>query len=268
MQLKPKKLFLEKFVYEIIIKRALEIQQVIHVEKEDKRIKKEIEVQKLRSKYIDARPKEVMHVEMQKKQELIPSMMVPPKKKPIVQTPKKEPIKQIPEQIQKPAQRPIPTPIRPISTKQAETSPKPRFGLFRRKLIIQEPKEIDFGKIRVFIRDPTITQIECQGEDKNILIKKAGSITNTNLKLSKQEIDKIIKDFSEKARIPLIEGMLKARVKNLTITAVVSSLTTSKFIISKTFFPPLRMPSNLKNPNIPEQMPPLTPRPIPISGRR
>jgi type IV secretory pathway ATPase VirB11/archaellum biosynthesis ATPase len=98
-----------------------------------------------------------------------------------------------------------------------------------------QPGEIDFGKILFLIKDQLITSIECPGVNKNVIIKKAGNIIKTQIVLEKEEIMAIIKTFSDKAKIPLVEGMLIARIDNLEISAVVptSASTSPSFIIKK-----------------------------------
>jgi len=93
--------------------------------------------------------------------------------------------------------------------------------------------EIDFGKITPFIRDSIVSSIECRRADEKIMIKKLGQVISTEVQLNENEINSLIKAFSEKTRIPLVEGILKARVNNLEIFAVISKFSTSKFIITK-----------------------------------
>jgi len=103
-----------------------------------------------------------------------------------------------------------------------------------------QPGEINFGKIIVLIRDPLITYIECPSENQNITIKKAGQTLKTQITLTKEEIKSIIVDFSEKTRIPLVEGMLNARYKDLEISAIVSEVISPSFIIRKDIIPSMQ----------------------------
>ncbi len=100
-----------------------------------------------------------------------------------------------------------------------------------------QPGEINFGRILPLIRDPNVSYIECQGEGKNIIIRRSGNTISTQIILSKDEIRKIIESFSDKARIPLMEGMLNARVDNLEMSAVVSEIISPSFIIKKLNMP-------------------------------
>jgi len=93
--------------------------------------------------------------------------------------------------------------------------------------------EIDLGKLNGFLTDKAVTLIECPGPNKFIFVKKAGQVNLTKTALSQEEIEAIIENFSEKSRIPVIGGVFKASVGNLTITAVVSEFVGSKFIIYK-----------------------------------
>lgn len=101
---------------------------------------------------------------------------------------------------------------------------------------ISAPKteeKFDLGKLNMFLADKEITVIECPGPDKFILAKKAGRVSLTKVKLSQKEIDEILKNFSEKARIPIITGIFRTTIGNLTISAVVSDFVGSRFILYK-----------------------------------
>jgi hypothetical protein len=104
------------------------------------------------------------------------------------------------------------------------------------------PGEVNFGKITFLVKDPLVTYIEAPGINKNVLIKRAGITTKTQITLSKEEMLAIIKSFSETARIPLIEGMLNARLSNLEMSAVVSETTNSSFILKKNPIPEMNKP--------------------------
>ena len=95
------------------------------------------------------------------------------------------------------------------------------------------PVNFDLGKINFLIRDPRVTLIECPGPGKLVTAKTLGQTSITKLSLTEEEILSIIKKFSEKARIPILPGLFKAAVGNLVITAVVSDLAGSRFVITK-----------------------------------
>ena len=60
--------------------------------------------------------------------------------------------------------------------------------------------KIDLGKLNSFIKDPIIKDIECNGPDTNIIVKGVTETKKTNIILTGQEIDDIIKKFSEAAK--------------------------------------------------------------------
>jgi hypothetical protein len=95
------------------------------------------------------------------------------------------------------------------------------------------PGEINLGKISQLIQDPAVTMIECPSPDKFVTVKKMNEINITSIKLSEKEIADIIKEFSDRTRIPIIQGTFKAAFKNLIITAVISEFVGSRFIITK-----------------------------------
>jgi len=266
---KKNQLFLEKFKLEVVKAIIRKKQALITEQAEDKRIKKEIEVHKLRKKFSLDQPKPPLPPlkpsEKSPLPPLAPTKPLPPlsPKKPLppiasTPTPARTAIIQTPRK----PMPPVAQPIKPMATPPATPAPKRGFIqkiIPKKRKVVKPPETINYGKVAPYIRDPTITAVECQGPDKNVIIKKAGSVLTTNVKLSKEEINTIIKSFSAKARIPIIEGMLKARVKDVTISAVISDMTGARFIITKTLFPPLRTPTRLQNPNMPAKMPPLNP---------
>ncbi|MEK6859349.1 MAG: hypothetical protein AABX54_00905 [Nanoarchaeota archaeon] len=91
-----------------------------------------------------------------------------------------------------------------------------------------------YRKIEVFLNDPTIQSVECPGPGKNVLVKKYNQTNVTKVTLSQQEIMDIINEFSNEARIPVVGGILKAAVRNMMISSVISEFVGSRFIITKT----------------------------------
>lgn len=98
---------------------------------------------------------------------------------------------------------------------------------------IKEGRGIDLGKLNFLASDPRVAVIECQGSEKPVLVRIAGQTQTTKISLNKEEIKKIVEKFSEESKIPIIPGLFKAAVGNLIITAVISDLIGSRFIITK-----------------------------------
>ncbi|MBU3907040.1 MAG: hypothetical protein KKA64_02195 [Nanoarchaeota archaeon] len=96
--------------------------------------------------------------------------------------------------------------------------------------------QLDLGKLNSFVKDPTLTDIECEGAGKNILVKRMNNTRQTQVILSKEEIDNIIQRFSQEAKIPVETGIFKVAVGSLVMSAIISDIIGSKFIISKMFY--------------------------------
>lgn len=92
---------------------------------------------------------------------------------------------------------------------------------------------INLGKITPFLSDPAVMSVEAPGAGKNILINRSGAIQTSPMSLTKEEIDAIMKEVSDKTRIPLSTGVFKAAFQNLIITAVLSDYIGTRFLIQK-----------------------------------
>jgi len=114
----------------------------------------------------------------------------------------------------------IPQPKLPITIRNIQPSP--------------EEKQIDLGELNPLIRDPTITSIECDGPGKNIIVRRIrGEKRITNIILNQEHIKKIIEIFSVASKIPKTEGIFKAAVGKFIISAIVSDIVSSRFLITK-----------------------------------
>lgn len=130
------------------------------------------------------------------------------------------PIQAVPQ-----APRALPhAPILPIPVYRMQTAPLP---------VTQQLGIESLSKLNFLIADPSVFSIECPGPDKLIVVNKQGMVQATNIMLSKEEIDRIISEFSERTRIPIIQGTFKAVSGKLLITAVISEFVGTRFIIQK-----------------------------------
>lgn len=93
--------------------------------------------------------------------------------------------------------------------------------------------QIDLGKLNQLIQDQNIKTIECNGPDENITVKGNAGSKTTNIILSKSEMDEVLQRFSEASKIPIHEGIFKIVVGRLVLSAIVSEVVGSKFIIKK-----------------------------------
>ncbi len=88
-------------------------------------------------------------------------------------------------------------------------------------------------KLNSLIKDHYVNEIECVGVNSPLIVKKSGLTQNTQINLSIDEIYEIIAEFSQKTRIPVINGRIKAALNDLIITAVLSETLGPRFIIQK-----------------------------------
>ena len=114
----------------------------------------------------------------------------------------------------------------------ALTSAIPKIGI--EELKTGKPTgNINLGKLNQLLADPSISKIECQGENQPMLITRLGQTTLTKIILNGDEIKKILEEFSRETRIPVVKGVFRALFENLMISAVVSDFVKPKFIITK-----------------------------------
>ncbi|MDO8467856.1 MAG: hypothetical protein Q7S56_02830 [Nanoarchaeota archaeon] len=92
---------------------------------------------------------------------------------------------------------------------------------------------LDLSKLNSLIKNPEIKIIECNGPDKNLIVHTSDSEKEINIELSKEEIHDIINKFAEKAKMPISQGVFKARVGTLQLYSIISEAAETKFIIEK-----------------------------------
>jgi hypothetical protein len=108
------------------------------------------------------------------------------------------------------------------------------------------PGDIDLGKLNTFIQDPVVIAIECNGPNQGIIIGGTFGKKETSVVLTKEEIEEIIKKFSQQTKIPLQEGFFKVALNKLIISAIYSESMGSKFVLKK-MLPPAPRSSLLIN---------------------
>jgi len=102
---------------------------------------------------------------------------------------------------------------------------------------IKKPREIKINKgitkIAPILDNPEITEIECPGFEKYLIIEKANTKIPLHIILSKQEIKNIINYFSEKTNTQITKPVYKTTFNNMVLTAIISEFGGYKFIITK-----------------------------------
>ncbi|HLC77623.1 MAG TPA: hypothetical protein VJH92_00680 [Candidatus Nanoarchaeia archaeon] len=93
--------------------------------------------------------------------------------------------------------------------------------------------QIDLGRLNNIISNPETISVECNGAEEPLKIKNTRGVSTSNINLNKEEIMKIIQNFSEMSKIPAHEGIFKVAVGNFIISSVISDVVGSRFIIRK-----------------------------------
>lgn len=88
-------------------------------------------------------------------------------------------------------------------------------------------------KLSPILYDQSVQTIECPGAGKQIIVTRNGLMQVSNISLTSDEISSILKEISEKTRIPIISGFFKAAFEDIIITAILSEFIGTKFIIQK-----------------------------------
>lgn len=109
--------------------------------------------------------------------------------------------------------------------------------------------EIDLFKLNPLIKDRAVRIIEVNPEEKVIVVGTMGT-KPTDIILNKEDIDRVINKFSELSKIPTEEGIYRVVIGNLILSAIISEVVGSKFIIKKMITSPNipQMPSQQSSP--------------------
>lgn len=92
--------------------------------------------------------------------------------------------------------------------------------------------EIDLWKLNPVIKDPAVRVIEVNPDEK-VLVTGTMGTKATGIILNKEDINRVINEFSKTSKIPVEEGVYRVVVGNLILSAVISEVVGSKFILRK-----------------------------------
>src|SRR4030042_2260307 len=92
--------------------------------------------------------------------------------------------------------------------------------------------EINLFKLNPLVKDSAVKIIEVNPDEKVTVTGTMGT-KPTDIILSKEDIDGIINKFSEISRIPVTEGVYRVVAGNMILSAVISEVIGSKFVIKK-----------------------------------
>jgi hypothetical protein len=147
---------------------------------------------------------------------------------------KRPPLQRPNLQFQRPSVAPqmnVPVPSAPQIVKSQPQLPKPRAKTY--PSIVEQITVFGLPKIDEFLEDPSVQSIECPGPEKPIIVSRGGMIETTRSTLKSEEIDRIMREISDKTRIPLTTGVFRAAVQGYLITAVISEFVGTRFVIQK-----------------------------------
>ena len=232
-------LFVKNFVFSLI--KSIPVQEVYE---EPQKTNQEIKIEKIENKIPTTYPQIQI---IKKETEMLPSLPSLKKIKEIYSPSIMRPMNITP-------QRPMPAPIQPPPSPLSQNLSIKRGFLpsVVSDIPVPPPHSMPlilgsaFAKANSILKDPSVQSVECPGPGKPLLANKSGIMQTSSVILSKEEISSILEEVSEKTKIPLIEGLFKAMLGNLIITAVISEFVGTRFIMQKRN--PLRpapVPSNI-----------------------
>lgn len=141
----------------------------------------------------------------------------------------------------KPLAKPFPVPKQHILEK---TTTKKKVEMVKTAQIkpvqvqpMQKPNASGLALINPLLADPAVRGMECTGPGKPLLINRSGLIETTNISLTSDDINTFMREVSERTRIPLVQGLFKAIMGNIIITAVISDIIGTRFVIQKRGLP-------------------------------
>ena len=106
--------------------------------------------------------------------------------------------------------------------------------------------ELNLEKLNPLLADSAVEIIESNGPNQQIIVKGRMGTKLTNIVLTEEEIAKVIQTFSEKAKIPIDEGVTKIALGRFILSAIISKEAGSRFVIKKLL--PSIVPAVPKNP--------------------
>jgi len=105
-----------------------------------------------------------------------------------------------------------------------------------------ENVEIDLGKLNPLLKDSAVKIIEGSPDERVRVMGTMGTRV-TDIFLSKEDIESIINKFSEVSKIPTVEGIYRVVVGNLNLSAIISEVIGSRFVIKKISSPQQQNPN-------------------------
>lgn len=102
-------------------------------------------------------------------------------------------------------------------------------------LLKKQPQQTQPQKnpLELLLEDTTVESIECTGIGQPLLIRKKGTLSQTTLQLSKEQIEKTLKELARQANTPIVEGMIKTETPTWSLIAVLSEFGGNRFLFER-----------------------------------
>ncbi|MBU2616225.1 MAG: hypothetical protein KKC19_03920 [Nanoarchaeota archaeon] len=94
-------------------------------------------------------------------------------------------------------------------------------------------ERINLGRLNQLLNDPFVKTIECSGPDEKVFVTGVMGRKQTSIRLNGKEIDDVIMAFSKLGKIPITPGIFKVFFGNLSMSAMISEVIGSRFLIKK-----------------------------------
>ena len=92
---------------------------------------------------------------------------------------------------------------------------------------------MDIGKLNPLISDSSVSMIECFGSKSKLRIKKDSSVSESEVILDENDIKSVITKFSEASKEKITEPVFKTAFGGWELTAIVSDIVGSRFVIKR-----------------------------------
>ncbi len=217
-----------------LIKKTLQVQQlqvqqpqVSEIEQESQLIKKTLQVQQPQVQQITQNSAKLTNPQMRAISQEFPLPKTAIRNQELLQ-----PLEQLktPDQFK----------IIPISIEKEQLTPSMLYHIeeFKNQKFLPAQSQrftqkIPSEKLLPLLKDPRILSIECPGQGRNIIVYKDGTTQTTPYILDEEEIKEIMENLSEQTKIPIVQGVFKASMSDLIITAVISEFVGTRFVIEK-----------------------------------
>ncbi len=96
-------------------------------------------------------------------------------------------------------------------------------------------EKIDLGDLNIYLDDPSISSVECNGPETLLIIRRGRELRRSDIVLTNDQIQEILRAFSRAAKIPINEGVFRVAIGRVILTAQVSGELGTKFILSKMY---------------------------------